>query len=116
MSNMLRSRAGPLLVASGIFGGLLYSTAGGKNQPRPRATNEGGLPISETLESIGNQGGKHARKPTEDFPGSGLDVNRNTRYQSHREDGAQPHAKRSAARTVDLDMKEDTSYGSRKNV
>ncbi|KAK4160286.1 hypothetical protein QBC43DRAFT_325725 [Cladorrhinum sp. PSN259] len=118
MSNMFRSRAGPLLIASGIFGGLLYSTVGGKNQPRPRATNEPGstLPISETLQSIGSQGGTHARKPMEDFPGSGRDINRNTRYQSHREDDEQPHAKRSESRTVDLGLKNPHSYGSRKNV
>ncbi|KAK4225849.1 hypothetical protein QBC38DRAFT_367839, partial [Podospora fimiseda] len=101
ISNMLRSRAGPLLLASGIFGGLMYSTAGGKSQPRPRAMQEGGFPLSETLESIGGQGGKHARKPTEHFPGSGLDIERNTRYQSHRgsDDGKLPHAKRSSLRT-----------------
>lgn len=120
MANMFRSRTGPLLVAAGIFGGLLYSTAGGKNQPRTRADPSGGVtggvPVSETLQSIGGQGGPHARKEGENFPGSGMDISRNTKYQSHREDEVHPHAKRSPGRVTDESVGEATSYGSRKNV
>ncbi|KAK4187385.1 hypothetical protein QBC35DRAFT_552275 [Podospora australis] len=82
MSNMFSGRAGPLLIASGIFGGLLYSTAGGRNQPRPRAVHDagvtstmssGGFDIGEKMEEVAGVGGKHARKNPKTASTKGLD-------------------------------------------
>ncbi|AEO68483.1 uncharacterized protein THITE_2022370, partial [Thermothielavioides terrestris NRRL 8126] len=64
MANMFRSRAGPLLAAGGILGGLLYLTYGGRQQPRPQAapnTAVAGLPVSETLQAVAGTGGAHSR-------------------------------------------------------
>lgn len=69
MSNMFASRKGPLMIAAGIFGGLLYSTYGANQQPRPRqqdtndAKSQAG--ISETLQSVAGQGGARARSGDE---------------------------------------------------
>lgn len=60
MSNMFRSRTGPLLIAAGLFGGLLYTTAGGSQQPRPAATGKTGG-VSEALQGVAGQGGPAAR-------------------------------------------------------
>lgn len=61
---MLRQRAGPILLATGIGGTLWWQTAGGKNQPRSRAMGDPKktMPISETLQSLSGQGGASARK------------------------------------------------------
>lgn len=63
MSNMYASRKGPLLAVGALFGGILYMTYGAKQQPRPRATHDAGtqVPVSETLQAIGGQGGARAR-------------------------------------------------------
>jgi hypothetical protein len=67
---MFSSRKGPLLIAAGLFGGLLYMTAGGKQQPRPVARAEAGsnAPVSETLQAVAGTGGKGARD-TQEVPG-----------------------------------------------
>ncbi|KAK4663976.1 uncharacterized protein QC763_501180 [Podospora pseudopauciseta] len=99
MSNMARNRVIPAVIASGLFGGLLYSTAGGSNQPRPRARHDAAatnLNVSESLESIAGTGGKHTRKQF-DIP-SDIDP-KNTRIASH---NPTAHAKRSPSKTLDL--------------
>lgn len=71
MANMFSSRKGPLLLAAGVFGGLLYYTAGAKQQPRPRATPESSATgsaspqVSETLQSVAGTGGQTAREQTD---------------------------------------------------
>lgn len=61
MSNIYSSRKGPLLIAAGVLGGLLYFGAGGRAQPRP-ATKEGQpSQLSETLHGLAQQGGPSAR-------------------------------------------------------
>ncbi|KAK3385939.1 hypothetical protein B0H63DRAFT_560425 [Podospora didyma] len=64
ITGMLRARAGPLLFASAIGGGLWWQTAGGKQQPASRAYADPSksMHISETLQSLSSQGGPHARK------------------------------------------------------
>ncbi|KAK4154795.1 hypothetical protein C8A00DRAFT_14087 [Chaetomidium leptoderma] len=72
MSNMFSSRKGPLLIAGGIFSGLLYMTYGGSQQPRPRAQAQAAhdahdarssssspepVPVSETLQAVAGTGG-----------------------------------------------------------
>ncbi|KAK4204569.1 hypothetical protein QBC40DRAFT_272561 [Triangularia verruculosa] len=99
MSNMARNRVVPALIFGGLFGGLLYSTAGGSNQPRPRARHDAAatnLDVSESLESFAGTGGKNARKQS-DIP-SDIDP-KNTRIASH---DPTAHAKRSPAKTLDL--------------
>ncbi|KAG7284730.1 hypothetical protein NEMBOFW57_009340 [Staphylotrichum longicolle] len=66
MSNMWASRKVPLMVAGGIFAGLLYSTYGANQQPRPRTTHEASsqTPVSETLQGIAGSGGPRARATT----------------------------------------------------
>lgn len=58
-STIFRTRKGPLLVALGIMSGLLYTTYGGRQEPRPRA--RGGVPVSETLQSVAGTGGERTR-------------------------------------------------------
>jgi hypothetical protein len=63
MSNMWASRKVPLMVAGGIFAGLLYSTYGANQQPRPRSTHDATtqLPVSETLQGVAGSGGPRAK-------------------------------------------------------
>lgn len=67
MSTILQNRKVPLLIAGGLFGGLLYGTYGGTQQPRPRqqagagGAASTGAPVSETLEAIAGTGGQRAR-------------------------------------------------------
>ncbi|KAK0660872.1 hypothetical protein QBC41DRAFT_236213 [Cercophora samala] len=99
MSNMARNRILPAMIASGLFGGLLYSTAGGSNQPRPRARHDAAatnLNVSESLESFAGTGGKHTRKQSDIAPEAD---SRNTRIQSH---NPSAHAKRSPSKSLDL--------------
>ncbi|KAL2150412.1 hypothetical protein VTH82DRAFT_6975 [Thermothelomyces myriococcoides] len=60
MSNLFASRKGPLMIAAGICGGLLYTTYGGTQQPRPRQ-QQGGAGLSEALQGAAGQGGARAR-------------------------------------------------------
>jgi hypothetical protein len=82
MATGFRGRGLPLAFALALGAGMLAMTAGGKSQPRPRTTTdpETSLPLSETLQSIGMQGGKHARKES-------LEVDpKDTRLYSHSPD------------------------------
>jgi hypothetical protein len=61
------TRKGPLVIALGILGGLLYTTYGGRQEPRPRATTTmhdargATAPVSETLQSVAGTGGERTR-------------------------------------------------------
>lgn len=57
------ARKGPLMIAFGIMGGLLYTTYGGRAEPRPRGTHDARAqaPVSETLQTIAGEGGTRAR-------------------------------------------------------
>lgn len=66
MSNILATRKVPLMIAAGVFGGLLYTTYGGVQQPRPRSTHDNthdatGGTISETAQALAGTGGQRAR-------------------------------------------------------
>ncbi|KAL2157326.1 hypothetical protein VTH06DRAFT_6264 [Thermothelomyces fergusii] len=62
MSNILASRKVPLMLAAGIGGGLLYTTYGANQQPRPRQqAQQQGLGVSEALQAAAGQGGARAR-------------------------------------------------------
>ncbi|KAK4041248.1 hypothetical protein C8A01DRAFT_15007 [Parachaetomium inaequale] len=67
MSNMFASRKIPLMVAAGVFTGLLYTTYGAKQQPRPLATHDASsqAPVSETIQRAAGTGGARARTPDE---------------------------------------------------
>ncbi|KAK4178953.1 hypothetical protein QBC36DRAFT_365837 [Triangularia setosa] len=102
MSNMARNRVIPALIASGLFGGLLYSTAGGSNQPRPRARHDAGgsatdSNVSESLQQFAGTGGKHARKQSDIDPATDP---KNTHIVSH---SSSPHSKRSPQKKLDFD-------------
>jgi hypothetical protein len=65
-AQIFSTRKGPLLIALGIMGGLLYTTYGGRQEPRPRTTttthdaraaNTTAAPVSETLQSVAGTGG-----------------------------------------------------------
>ena len=65
-ANIFRTRRGPLVVALGIMGGLLYTTYGGRQEPRPRAATHDArgapaLPVSETLQSVAGTGGERTQ-------------------------------------------------------
>ncbi|KAK5662664.1 hypothetical protein OQA88_8580 [Cercophora sp. LCS_1] len=66
-ASMLRGRAVPILATVALGGGIYYSTAGGRNEPRQR-TQGGGIPVSETLEGLAGSGGPRARHPGELAP------------------------------------------------
>ncbi|KAH6845747.1 hypothetical protein B0I37DRAFT_380997, partial [Chaetomium sp. MPI-CAGE-AT-0009] len=66
MSNLLATRKVPLMIAAGIFGGILYTTYGGVQQPRPRSTHDNahdatGGTLSETAQAVAGTGGAPAR-------------------------------------------------------
>jgi hypothetical protein len=58
-----QNRTVPIAIAAGLFGGLLYFTGGGANQPRPRAANDarGQMDVSGALQSMAGTGGQSAR-------------------------------------------------------
>ncbi|KAK0710527.1 hypothetical protein B0T21DRAFT_387428 [Apiosordaria backusii] len=99
MSNMSRNRLLPVLIATTLFGGLLYTTAGGSSQPRPRARHDAAatsLPVSESLEAIAGTGGKNTRNQSDSD--ADTDPKQNTRIAS--QDPTAP-AKRSPAKVLD---------------
>ncbi|KAK3299590.1 uncharacterized protein B0H64DRAFT_472691 [Chaetomium fimeti] len=66
MSNLLATRKVPLMIAAGVFGGLLYTTYGGVQQPRPRSTHDNahdatGGTLSEAAQAAAGTGGARAR-------------------------------------------------------
>ncbi|KAK4120709.1 hypothetical protein N657DRAFT_648897 [Parathielavia appendiculata] len=62
MANMFSSRKGPLLIAGGLFSGLLYFTYGARQQPRTTATHDASSQagVSQTLQSVAGTGGERA--------------------------------------------------------
>ncbi|KAK4095669.1 hypothetical protein N658DRAFT_502483 [Parathielavia hyrcaniae] len=68
---MFSSRKGPLLIAGGLFSGLLYFTYGAKQQPRTTATTPSGSQarVSQTLQSAAGTGGEgaHASRDREEM-------------------------------------------------
>ena len=69
MSNILRTRAVPIAATAALGGFIWWQTAGGRSQPNSTAqsgTNTG-MPVSETLRSIGSKEGTHARKDTSEL-------------------------------------------------
>ncbi len=64
ITNMLRARAVPILAVTALGSGIYWQTHTGKVQATSRATGDPStkIPVSETLQNIGRQGGQYARK------------------------------------------------------
>ncbi|KAK0609936.1 hypothetical protein B0T17DRAFT_545562 [Bombardia bombarda] len=96
---MFKGRAAPLLAMSALAGGMLYQTGGGTAQPRSRQKGGDGshnIPVSETLQAIGGQGGRKANLPHE----KGMEIDpKNTKIMSVSPDA---HSKRNEDKVRDL--------------
>ncbi|KAK4445610.1 hypothetical protein QBC34DRAFT_306618 [Podospora aff. communis PSN243] len=98
LSNLLRSRAVPVLATVALGSGIYWQTRGGRNQPQGRTEGKQ-FPISETLEEITGQGGKRARHRGDPEYEAGYVPGKDPRIMSH----SPTSVKRSRVKVEDRD-------------